>query len=290
MTPPHPHSEVRATTLSAPLPGTRWTLRGVSRSTAATSFSIPELGIVIDAGTKVHTAHPDHIFITHTHNDHTFDLPRMRSRRKPPVIAVPEHAVELTESYFDAAQRLTASVELPEDFAWTRSYDLVGVAPGSRLPVGRSMEVDVIGCDHSVPCVGYLFHEVRQKLKPAFEGRSGAELGALRREGVVFTERVRTPVFAFLGDTTPEVYAWHPELLTAPVIVGECTFLHPEHRETAWARKHTHFEDLRVVIEANPEVHFVLTHFSLRYSDDDVRAFFDAHPLPNITPWVATAT
>lgn len=279
-------SEVRASTLTWRMPHRPWTLRGFSRSTAATSFTVPELGIVVDAGTKVHKAHPSHILVTHTHDDHTYELPRMRSRRKPPVIAVPEHAVGLVDGFLDAALRLTASQELPPDFRWTPSYDLVGVAPGARLSLGRDLVADVVRCDHSVPCVGYLVSRVREKLLSDYADMSGPEIGALRAAGETVTQRVASPEIAFLGDTTPQVFDWHPELLQAPVVVVECTFLAPEHRAAAHDRKHTHVDDLWPLVQAHPDTHFVLTHFSLRYSEAKVRAFFGERPHPNVTVFV----
>lgn len=284
-----PQLHVRETTLTWKMPEHigDFTLRGVSRSTEATSYYIPELGWCIDAGTAVNTTRPENIFITHSHNDHTLALPRLKSRRKPPTITAPEQATDLIEAYIDAAQRLTSGVPLPDDFRWTRSYDLVGVRPGVRLPLRRGYVVDVIGCDHSIPCVGYIFSTQRNKLKPEYQDLPGPELGALRQSGVEIAEAVTTPLMAFLGDTTPRVYEMHPELLDCKLIVGECTFLTPEHRDGAWKRKHTHWADLRPIIADNPQTHFVLTHFSLRYTTDQIRAFFDEADTPdNITPWV----
>jgi ribonuclease Z len=208
----------------------------------------------------------------------------MKSRRKPPTITVPEHATGLVEQFLDAAQRLTSSVVLPDDHEWTRSYDLVGVRPGDRLPLRRGLVVDVIACD---PCVGYIFSKVTDKLKAEHRGRPGAELAELRRAGVAVTEAVEAPLLAFLGDTTPRVYETHPELLDCAVVVGECTFLDPEHRAGAWKRKHTHWDDLKPIIAANPQTHFVVTHFSLRYTTDRIRSFFDGERLENMVPWVA---
>ena len=120
----------RETTLSWSFPRDirPWTLRGTSRSAHATAWFIPELGVAIDGGAVVYTSRPDHVFITHTHADHIFRLPNLKSRRKPPRIYVPEHATGLVERYLHAAQALTNSEEPPPDFEWTRAYDLIGVS------------------------------------------------------------------------------------------------------------------------------------------------------------------
>ena len=280
----------RETTLSWRFPEhiAPWTLRGTSRSAHATAWFIPELGVAIDGGAVVYTSRPDHIFITHTHADHIFQLPSLRSRRKPPQLFVPVHATALVERYLSAAQALTTSVVLPEDHQWTRSYDLIGVSPGDRYSISRDrFVVDVLRCDHSVPCVGYLISSRKQKLKTAFSELTGPQIGALRKEGVEVTQEQITPIVGFLGDTTPAVYDTHPELLQAKVVVGECTFLHPEHIGNATRTRHTHFEQLLPIIEANPQTLFVLTHFSLRYQNQEVIDFFASRNLPNALPWLA---
>ncbi|MEL6341880.1 MAG: hypothetical protein AAFV53_02030 [Myxococcota bacterium] len=287
-----PAVSVRETTLTWSFPPHvgPWTLRGTSRSAHATSYAIPELAWGVDAGAVVYQRRPDWMFLTHTHSDHTSMLTQHKSRRKPPTFVLPAHAAPLVDAYLDAAQILTASQPKPPGFEWTPAYTLHGVVPGDRVSIrrgGQRYVVDVIGCDHSVPCVGYLFSRRHPKLKPVYQGCSGAELGALRQDGVEITEDVETPLFAFLGDTTPKVYQQHPELLDYPVIVGECTFLDPVHRDDAWARKHTHWDDLRPIIVDHPQTTFVVTHFSLRYRSAQIRSFFDADPLPNVVPWIA---
>ena len=51
-----------------------------------------------------------------------------------------------------------------------------------------------------------------------------------------------------------------------------------------------HWEELRPYVCAHPEVMFVLIHFSLRYTDAEVLAFFRTeaatHGLRNIRPWL----
>lgn len=282
--------QTRETTLSWPLPRhiAPWTLMGTSRSAHATAWFIPEIGVAVDGGAVVYTSHPGHVFITHTHADHISRLTHLKARRKPPVIYVPEHATGLVERYLLAAQVLSDSAEPPEGFQWTRAYDLVGVSPGDRYPINKGrLVVDVLRCDHTVPCMGYLFSSKKKKLREELAGLSGQEIGDLRKAGVAVTEEQITPIVGILGDTTPAVYDLHPELLQAQVIVGECTFLHPEHRENATRTRHTHFDQLLPIIEASPQTLFVLTHFSLRYRNSEILDFFSRRSLPNVMPWLA---
>ena len=295
MSNPHPTPEqgVRETVLTWSFPAhvAPWTLRGTSRSAHATSFFIPELAWSLDAGAVVFTRRPERVFLTHTHSDHASMMPHHKSRRKPPEVALPAHAVPLLDRYLDAAQILTSSQPKPEGFEWTEAYRLRGVTPGDRLSIpygNRALVVDVIGCDHSVPCVGYRVSERVEKLRPELRGVPGPELGAMRRRGEAITAPEERPLFAFLGDTTPRVYERHPELLRCPVIIGECTFLDPEHRAGAWERHHTHWDDLSPIIRDNPQTTFVVTHFSLRYRADQIRAFFADVPLPNLVPWIGS--
>ena len=199
----------RETTLSwsSPPDVGPWTLRGTSRSAHATAWYIPELGVAVDAGAVVYTNRPDHLFITHTHADHVFRLPT--------------HATGLVDRYLHAAQALTDSREPEPGFVWTRAYDLNGVVPGDAFVINRGrMRADVIGCDHSVPCMGYIFSLLRNKLKAELVGLSGPEIGALRKTGTCVMQEQAIPSVAFLGDTTPEVYTTHPELLNTMVIIG----------------------------------------------------------------------
>ncbi|MEL6181190.1 MAG: MBL fold metallo-hydrolase [Myxococcota bacterium] len=181
---------IRQHTLSWRMPGGDLTLHGYSRAADGTAFMIPELWIGLDAGRMVHTRRPEHLFITHTHSDHVFELPHLKTRRKPPTIYAPTAMLGLIEQYCEAAQRLTDCEPDPEQ--WVQldtSYHLVGVEPGDRwkmaLKVRDALWVEAVRCDHTVPCLGYRFLKPQRRLKEAFRDRPGGELAALRAEGVV---------------------------------------------------------------------------------------------------------
>lgn len=267
----------------------RYSLHGYSRAADSTGFMVPELGWALDAGVIAHNQRPEHVFISHTHSDHIHMLTHLKSRHKPPVFYVPAHAVELVERYLTVAQELTHS--RPEDTpeTWQTAYHLRGLEPGDaiRLSKGRHL-VRTIPCDHTVPCLGYCFYELRRKLKPEYVGLPGTEIAALRAQGVEISAEQEHPLFAFLGDTTAAVFNTHPELLSMPLVITECSFLdEDEHAETAQNTKHTLWSELREVIQHHPNTDFVLTHFSWRYKDDEVKTFFHNQKLPNLIPWIA---
>jgi ribonuclease Z len=137
------------------------------------------------------------------------------------------------------------------------------------------LEVSVVLCDHSIPTISYCFSEVKSKLKAEFRDTDGRDIAMLRKSGVAVTEEVVQPALAYICDTSIQVLARYPEVLTYPVIFIECTFLYPEELENAASTKHIHWQDLRRYIETHQETLFVLIHFSLRYKDAEILAFFE---------------
>ena len=112
----------------------------------------------------------------------------------------------------------------------------------------------VVDCEHKVPCVGFAFSSVKRAIKPEFEAlkADGRLLAAKRREGVEIDHEVATPLFAFLGDTRPDVFARSPWLLDYPVVVTECTFLDDDQLERARRIGHTVWSELRPIVRGEP--------------------------------------
>ncbi|WP_225993896.1 hypothetical protein [Actinomadura rudentiformis] len=107
---------------------------------------------------------------------------------------------------------------------------------------------------------------------------------------MVVEEGIRRPLFAFLGDTHVNVFDRNPWLFDYPVIITECSFLHDTELERADRVGHTVWSRLKPIVEAHPETQFVLTHFSLRHSDQEILSFFqrerESAELGNVLLWV----
>jgi len=134
----------------------------------------------------------------------------------------------------------------------------------------------------------------KKKLKPEYTGLEGRKLGQLRKEGIAIDQMYEAPMFAFLGDTTTQLYVEHAQLekegkeniFRYPLIITECTFLDRDETERAERTKHTLWPELKPFVEGHPQVIFVLIHFSHRYSEGEIRNFFVKEGLKNVVPFV----
>lgn len=275
-----------------PIPGTGLTLTGYSRSNDKTFFHLPELRCSLDAG-LAEGRQPETVLLTHAHADHAADLAYLAARPAGVDIHLPAASLPAARAFIEASFALNNA--MPFDPALAGGMRLHGMVDGDEFAVGRrgTHTVRVVACHHKIPCVGYCFSSHGRSLLPELAAlrptMAPAEFGKLlagrRKAGEPVDHEVRTPLFAFLGDTHPRVFDENPWLFDYPVIVTECTFLDDDQAERAEQVGHTVWSRLRPVVTAHPETRFVLTHFSLRHSDADVIAFFDKENLPNVTVW-----
>ena len=301
-----------------PRPWHNYVLTGRSRAAWHTSFVIPQLNLLLDAGLCVNRLRPKHIFLTHGHNDHILLSPAFVKRDDPPDIYCPAPMKRAFNDFIlantmlnlggtiaiDDAER--AGLDIGEgppkhdaddpgrsapEAAWLNTHHTHAVRDGDIVPLRRlkGITASVFDCDHTVPCVGYVFSATTHRLRPEYASTPGPELKALRQAGVELTAPHTTPIFAFLGDTTAATLAASPWWLEKgiSVVITECSFLYDKHKQQAKKTKHTAWCDLEKVVRRWPQTTFVLTHFSMRYSEREVTAFFKDMPdcPSNIVVW-----
>ncbi|KAK8058290.1 hypothetical protein PG994_008738 [Apiospora phragmitis] len=317
-----------------PKPYHQYVLTGKSRAAWHTSFVIPQLNLLLDAGLLATSHRPKHIFLTHGHSDHTILTPAFVNREDPPDVFCPtllnlgglvtvedaskedfepigEDEVKDTFDGDVTAEKRRGREDSPDrscpdwrhkpkrgqvhsDNRFLHTHETHGLRPGEVVPLERikasDMSAEAFTCDHSIPCLGYVFRTTRQKLIPALRTTSQEDIKGLRESGASITAPQTKPVFAFLGDTTTAVLAAEPAWLRegVPVVITECSFLWEEHRAQAERTRHTLWSDLEPVVRKFPRTTFVLIHFSLRYEEHDIREFFSKmlDPPKNIVVWI----
>ena len=148
-------------------------------------------------------------FISHTHLDHLAALPVYVARRRmmkmePPIIYLPEQAIESVERILKLFTRL--------DRGGCRA-NLRPLRPGDEIELSREHVVTVSATKHTVPSLGFVVWERRRKLKPEYAHSGRHEIRDLRLAGTDVTEERASPAWPIWAtvhpkglDATPAMY------------------------------------------------------------------------------------
>ncbi|MCA1581735.1 MAG: hypothetical protein LC796_10180 [Acidobacteria bacterium] len=208
------------------------------------------------------------VCLTHGHLDHAAGLAHHASRRTltglgPARVFAPAEAIPDLRLWVEACERL-------ESVRYGTRFE--AAVPGETVALRRDLELRILPGRHRVPTVGYLFSEVRRKLREDLAGRSGPEIAALRESGAEVTRREEIPLLAYPGDCGPEIFDAVPELYGAKVLLIECSFFAPEDVGRAHAYGHLHISDFTERADLFQNEFVVLTHFTMRSSVEEIRA------------------
>jgi ribonuclease Z len=77
---------------------------------------------------------------------------------------------------------------------------------------------------------------------------------------------VEIPLVAFLGDTTAGKVFDHPDVQNAEILLTECTFFDPGHKQRSKVGKHLHVDHLIEILPKLKNQHIIITHVSRRTS------------------------
>lgn len=252
-------------------------IEGVSIAGHESFYKLPGFRTLLEFGRA-----PDDVVgystvcVTHGHLDHIAGLAHFASRRR--LADLPVAKVFIPAAAAGPVAQWIQACEALEQIAYR--VELVPAEPGDRVRLRSDLEMTVLPGRHRVPTVGYLFSEVKEKLRDEFAGMAGAEIARLRAGGAVVTRREEVPLLAYPGDCGADIFEAVPQLFRARVLLLECSFLWPEDRERALEYAHIHLDDLvaRAGLFENEVV--VLTHFSQRYRPDEIRDALRALPEP----------
>ena len=244
-------------------------IEGVSIAGHESFYKLPGFRVLLEFGRAPEdTLGYSTICLSHGHLDHAAGLAHHASRRRlaglPPArVFVPDDAAADIRQWVAACERL-------EDV--TYGLDIVAARVGQSLSLRRDLKLEFLAGRHRVPTVGYLFSEVRSKLKTEFLDLPGAEIAALRARGVEVTRAEEIPLLAYTGDCGVEIFDAVPGLFSAKVLLIECSFLMPEDLDRARGYGHLHLNDFLERSDIFQNEAIVLTHFSQRYRPEEIRA------------------
>ena len=243
-------------------------LEGRSRAGHETFFRIRELGVALDIGRGPDLVlSMDHVFITHAHLDHAAGIPFYAAQRRLQgvgggTIYVPSESADGVRELLRVQEKLTGG-----EF----HVDIRGLEVGDEVRFGRTHMVRAHAASHRVAARGYELVEIRHRLLPEFEGVDREELSRLHREGVRIDGPYSSPVLFYTGDTDRGLLEKCEAAFKAEVLLIECSFLADGHQERAEMYRHIHIDDIADFAEKFENQLIVLTHFSRRYSRDEIR-------------------
>lgn len=240
------------------------TIEGYSRAAVQSYWRIAELKLGFDLG-----AHPWDFMgvpnwaLTHCHLDHIAALPLYVARRRlmkmsPPRVFLPAYAVDKVERMLSAFESLDRG-RLP--------CDLVGMEPGEQRELSRELVLEAVPTRHTIPSIGYIVYERRNKLKPEYRDLTGEQIRDLRLAGTEITREVRVPLVGFTGDTSPEGLDQNPVFYEARILITEMTFIAPDHRRHLIHKNgHMHLDDFVTRADRFRNELVIAAHLSTRYS------------------------
>jgi len=242
---------------------------GSSVAGIETCIEVPSLRLVLDMGrcTRSAVQYPL-VLLSHGHLDHMGAVAQHAARRammhmSEGTYVAPAAVAGDLEELFNAAGRLDGQL-IPRK--------VVPLAPGEEFPIGKHRWVRPFQTYHRVPSQGYTVWERRHRLRAEFHGLPGAELGELRKRGVSIDEPHDVALLSFTGDTRVEVLERTPELQRTETLLMETTFLDQRVSvEEARSTGHIHLDEVLQRAELLPRGEVVMSHFSARYTDEEVR-------------------
>jgi ribonuclease Z len=243
-------------------------LEGRSRAGHETFFRIRDLGVALDIGRG-----PDlvvsmpHVFITHTHIDHAAGMAFYAGQRRLQgldggTIYVPAEVVDDVRAMLAIQEKLTGA---------RFEIDVIGVHAGDEVRFHRHHLVRAYAAPHRVAARAYELIEIRHHLREEFAGLDGDAIARMRREGVAVDEPYRSPVLFYTGDTDRGLLETCEAAFRAEVLMIECSFLAEHHLDRAAKYRHIHIDDIADFADRFENDLIVLTHFSRRYSREEIR-------------------
>ncbi|MGE0758317.1 MAG: MBL fold metallo-hydrolase [Pirellulaceae bacterium] len=247
----------------------RLTVEGYSRAAVQTYWRVPELKVGFDLGAQPWDFMGTPAwFVSHAHLDHLAALPvyvarRRMMRMEPPVIYLPEHAVEWVDRLLKCIRHLDRG-RLP--------CELVGIRAGQEIELSRDLVVTASATAHTVPSLGFVVWERRRKLKPEYTQLSGEQIRDLRLGGTEVTQEIRVPVLGYLGDSAPQGLDQNPAMFDAKILIVEMTFVAPSHRKDRIHKHgHMHLDDFVERRDRFRNETIIASHFSTRYHRNQIQ-------------------
>jgi len=236
-------------------------VQGYSVAGEATSINIPEMDVCFDMGMAPRSAlAAKFCALSHGHMDHVGGLAYWCSQRNfqgmgPGTIVCDARIESDVRGMMDGFQSLERQ---------KTPYELIPLEHEQEIQIKNNIMLRAFHTEHTAPSVGYVIIEKRTKLKEHLVGLPQEKLRDMKQSGEEIVNHLEVPLLAYTGDTLPGAHLLRDDVRKAQIIISECTFFEPDHKERAKVGMHMHVDDLVEWLKLVECEHMVVVHLSRR--------------------------
>jgi ribonuclease BN (tRNA processing enzyme) len=270
----------------------KWTLQGHSKAGERTGFLLHPIKVLLDAG-MITSSIPNAAVITHSHCDHTLNLPLIFNGRQnkvkgqekmlgrpvylpeaclKPIQRLMEGVIMLSDNDFDIIKyRTKIDFTKPEEIHRRQGYHPIVVKPNQiiEIPGLNNIKMEILQAYHNTESLGYGFSSIKKKLKLEFQKKSREEIIQARKNGEEINYSIIIPEVLFFCDSTIDNFSKHTEWIKYPVIICECTGFPERHTvDSMTAKYHTHLNQLEPIMKQYADKQWILVHSSSSIQQD----------------------
>ena len=251
-------------------------LSGFSVSGLATWLVASELDVCFDMGEcPLNTVSINHVFLTHAHGDHSrclmrhYALRKMMGIEREPIYYLPAAILPQAQKWIQASNAFenTHKANMPLPQLVPLEHMTLDEEP-LGLPYRKNLSLRTFEVDHGVPSLGYTLFHCRNKLKAEYQGLTGPEIVALKKQKIQVQAPVYLPFFTFIGDCTGYTLRKEKTIWQSEYLVIESTYIGDGEEGFARQRGHTHLSEVgRVLSDYGEQVKckkIILKHFSMK--------------------------